>query len=89
MLIGYARVLTSDQNLTLQTDALTAAGCERIYSDTASGGKTDRPGLLEALDVARRGDTLVIWKLDRLGRSMKGLVELTADLATRGIEYGL
>ncbi len=86
MLIGYARVSTSDQNLTLQTDALTAAGCERICSDTASGAKTDRPGLSEALNVARRGDTLVVWKLDRLGRSMKGLVELAADLATRGIE---
>lgn len=86
MLIGYARVSTSDQNLTLQTDALTAAGCERICSDKASGAKTDRPGLSEALNVARRGDTLVGWKLDRLGRSMKGLVELAADLATRGIE---
>ncbi|PTQ58564.1 DNA invertase Pin-like site-specific DNA recombinase [Sphingomonas sp. PP-CE-3G-477] len=86
MLIGYARVSTSDQNLTLQTDALTAAGCERICSDKASGAKTDRPGLSEALNVARRGDTLVVWKLDRLGRSMKGLVELAADLATRGIE---
>ncbi|RZL18143.1 MAG: recombinase family protein, partial [Sphingomonas sp.] len=86
MLIGYARVSTSEQNLTLQTDALTAAGCERICSDKVSGAKADRPGLSEALNVARRGDTLVIWKLDRLGRSMKGLVELAADLATRGIE---
>ena len=86
MLIGYARVSTSDQNLTLQTDALTAAGCERICSDKASGAKADRLGLSEALNVARRGDTLVVWKLDRLGRSMKGLVELAADLATRGIE---
>ncbi|TCP83612.1 DNA invertase Pin-like site-specific DNA recombinase [Sphingomonas sp. PP-CE-1A-559] len=72
--------------MTLQTDALTAAGCERICSDTASGAKTDRPGLSEALNVARGVDTLVIWKLDRLGRSIKGLVELAADLATRGIE---
>ena len=72
--------------MTLQTYALTTAGCERICSDTASGAKTDRPGLSEALNVARGGDTLVIWKLDRLGRSMKGLVELAADLATRGIE---
>jgi len=86
MLIGYARVSTWAQNLTLQTDALTAAGCERVCSDKASGAKADRSGLSEALSVARRGDTLVLWKLDRLGRSMKGLVELAADLATRGIE---
>jgi DNA invertase Pin-like site-specific DNA recombinase len=86
MLIGYARVSTLDQNLTLQTDALTAAGCDRLFTDKASGAKVDRPGLTEALNIARRGDTLVIWKLDRLGRNMKGLVELAADLAARGVE---
>lgn len=86
MLIGYARVSTPDQNLTLQTDALTAAGCDRIFTDKASGAKIVRPGLTEALNVIRKGDTLVIWKLDRLGRNMKGLVELAADLAARGVE---
>jgi len=86
MLIGYARVSTPDQNLTLQTDALTAAGCDRIFTDKASGAKVVRPGLTEALNVIRKGDTLVIWKLDRLGRNMKGLVELAADLAARGVE---
>jgi DNA invertase Pin-like site-specific DNA recombinase len=86
MLIGYARVSTSDQDLTLQTDALTAAGCDRICTDKISGAKTERPGLSEAMNLARNGDTLVIWKLDRLGRSMKGLVELAAELSARGVE---
>lgn len=86
MLIGYARVSTSDQDLTLQTDALTAAGCDRICTDKISGAKTERPGLSEAMNLARKGDTLVIWKLDRLGRSMKGLVELAAELSARGVE---
>ncbi|TCM02943.1 DNA invertase Pin-like site-specific DNA recombinase [Sphingomonas sp. PP-CC-3G-468] len=72
--------------MTLQTDALTAAGCDRIFTDKASGAKVVRPGLTEALNVIRKGDTLVIWKLDRLGRNMKGLVELAADLAARGVE---
>lgn len=85
MLIGYARVSTSDQDLSMQTQALTAAGCERMFSDKLSGSKLDRPGLADALRVARAGDCLVIWKLDRLGRSMKGLVELAADLAQRQI----
>ena len=86
VLIGYARVSTSDQDLALQTQALEAAGCERICTDKASGAKVDRPGLGEALSFARKGDTLVIWKLDRLGRTMKGLVELAADLSARGVE---
>lgn len=86
MLIGYARVSTQDQDLTLQTDALAAAGCDRICTDKISGAKTERPGLSEAMKLARNGDTLVIWKLDRLGRSMKGLVELSAELSARGVE---
>lgn len=86
MLIGYARVSTQDQDLALQIDALTAAGCDRICTDKISGAKTERPGLSEAMNLARNGDTLVIWKLDRLGRSMKGLVELSAELSARGVE---
>ena len=74
MLIGYARVSTTDQDLALQIEALTKAGCERLFADKASGAKTDRPGLTEALHFARAGDTLVIWKLDRLGRSIRGLM---------------
>jgi DNA invertase Pin-like site-specific DNA recombinase len=85
MLIGYARVSTPDQDLTLQMDALNAAGCEHIATDKASGASIVRPGLTEALGKARKGDTLVIWKLDRLGRSMKGLVDLAAELSARGI----
>lgn len=86
MLIGYARVSTPDQDLALQLDALNAAGCEHISTDKASGASTNRPGLTEALGMARKGDTLVIWKLDRLGRTMKGLVDLAAELSVRGIE---
>ena len=85
MLIGYARVSTADQDLALQIDALNAAGCEHIATDKASGASVVRPGLTEALGKARKGDTLVIWKLDRLGRSMKGLVDLAAELSARGI----
>ena len=75
MLIGYARVSTSDQTLNSQEDDLRAAGCERIFTDVASGSKTARPGLAEALDHLRKGDTLVVWRLDRLGRSLKHLIE--------------
>ena len=87
MLIGYARVSTADQDLALQTDALTKAGCEKLFTDKASGAKTDRPGLADALRFARAGDTLVIWKLDRLGRSIGGLIELAADLSARKVEF--
>lgn len=71
MLIGYARVSTQDQNLELQREALTKAGCERIFEDRASGSRADREGLARAIDMLRSGDTLVVWKLDRLGRSVK------------------
>lgn len=87
MLIGYARVSTADQDLALQTDALTKAGCEKLFTDKASGAKANRPGLTEALDFVRAGDTLVIWKLDRLGRSIQGLIELAADLAARKVDF--
>lgn len=85
MLIGYARVSTAEQDLTLQLHALREAGCERTFSDKASGAKANRVGLADALSHARPGDVLVVWKLDRLGRTMKGLVDLAADLAERGI----
>lgn len=85
MLIGYARVSTDDQNLDLQKDALTRAGCERILEDYQSGSKAERPGLQAALDYAREGDTLVIWRLDRLSRSLKDLIEMVTQLESRGI----
>lgn len=87
MLIGYARVSTPEQDLTLQLDALREAGCERTFSDKASGAKANRAGLAEALSHARTGDVIVVWKLDRLGRTMKGLVDLAASLADRGIGF--
>jgi DNA invertase Pin-like site-specific DNA recombinase len=87
MLIGYARISTTDQTLALQQDALTAAGCSRIFTDTASGSKTDRPGLTEALSYVRSGDTLVVWRLDRLGRSLGHLIETVRDLQDRGVHF--
>ncbi len=87
MLLGYTRVSTFDQTLALQQDALTQAGCERVFTDTVSGARTDRPGLDEALDFARRGDTVVVWRLDRLGRSLKHLIETMTLLAERGIGF--
>lgn len=87
MLIGYARVSTNDQRLDLQQDALRAVGCERVFTDTASGAKTDRPGLAAALEFCRDGDVLVVWKLDRLGRSLPHLVETAQSLAARGIGF--
>ena len=71
MLIGYARVSTTEQNLDLQTDALKRAGCEKIFTDTSTGARSERPGLDLALPHLRKGDTLVVWKLDRLGRSIR------------------
>ncbi|BBG91723.1 hypothetical protein ACGSH8M1_p20200 (plasmid) [Aeromonas caviae] len=79
-LIGYARVSTAEQDTALQTDALRNAGCERVFEDTASGAKADRPGLADALAYLRDGDVLVVWRLDRLGRSLPGTV---AKLAMR------
>jgi DNA invertase Pin-like site-specific DNA recombinase len=87
MLVGYARVSTLDQDPRLQTDALSAAGCERIFSEHASGAKTDRPQLLAAIDYLREGDTLVVWKLDRLARSMKQLIQTIEDLEARSIGF--
>lgn len=87
MLIGYARVSTAGQDLALQTDALEAAGCQRIFTDRMSGGTDSRPGLDQALSHVRAGDTLVVWKLDRLGRTVKGLVELTTSLADRDVGF--
>lgn len=87
MLIGYARVSTQDQNLDLQEDALQKAGCEKFFKDTASGGKWDRKGLMEVLEFARKGDTVVVWKLDRLGRSIKHLIETVNLLQERGIGF--
>ena len=73
--IGYARVSTSDQDLALQLDALKKIGCKRIFTDHASGARTDRPGLKEGLSYVRDGDVLVVWKFDRLGRSLPHLIE--------------
>lgn len=87
MFVGYARVSTADQNLDLQQDALLAVKCERIFTDTASGAKAQRPGLIEALECCRPGDTLVVWKLDRLGRSLPHLVETVRDLIAREVGF--
>lgn len=83
MLIGYARVSTDGQELQPQLDALHAAGCERVFSEKTTGANMDRPQLEAAIDYMRAGDTLVIWKLDRLGRDMRGLVQFSAELAQR------
>src|SRR6516162_6600665 len=87
MLIGYARVSTVDQNLALQRDALTEAGCTKIFTEQLSGAVTDRPALHDALEFARSGDTLIVWKLDRLARSMKQLIETVETLRVRGIGF--
>lgn len=85
MLIGYARVSTDDQTLDLQRDALQAAGCEKIFEDKAGGAKADRPGLARALEHLRAGDTLVVWRLDRLGRSLKDLILRAEALRERDV----
>ena len=87
MLIGYARVSTEDQDLASQTDELKKAGCKRMFTDKISGTKSDRPGLAEALSHLREGDVLVVWKLDRLGRTVKGLVDLVGELANRRVQF--
>ena len=86
-LVGYARVSTRDQTVALQLDALNTAGCVRVFEETASGAQRDRPQLAAALDWVRAGDTLVVWKLDRLARSTKQLIETVEDLARRGIDF--
>lgn len=86
-LIGYARVSTAEQDTALQTDALRTVGCERIFEDTVSGSKADRPGLAEALAYLREGDVLAVWRLDRLGRSLPHLIETIAALEARGVGF--
>lgn len=86
-LLGYARVSTEDQSLDLQVDALNKAGCYRVFSDVASGAKTARPDLDRLLDQIRPGDTLVVWRLDRLGRSLAHLVAMVNDLAKREVKF--
>jgi DNA invertase Pin-like site-specific DNA recombinase len=87
MLIGYARVSTNEQTLDLQKDALEKIGCTKIYSDVVSGAKAERKGLEEALEYVRAGDTLVVWRLDRLGRSLKHLIETITRLNNRKIGF--
>jgi DNA invertase Pin-like site-specific DNA recombinase len=86
-IVGYARVSPFEQLLDLQRDALHAAGCNRIFTDTASGGRSDRTGLQQALDYVREGDVLVVWRLDRLGRSLKYLIEIITTLNERGVGF--
>ncbi|WP_336218100.1 recombinase family protein [Enterobacter hormaechei] len=87
MQIGYVRVSTNDQNTALQRNALECAGCELIFEDKMSGKTSDRPGLKKVLRTLSEGDTLVVWKLDRLGRSMRHLVTLIEDLRGRGVNF--
>ncbi len=87
MIIGYARVSTADQKLALQKDELHSIGCEKIFEDYVSGSRESRPGLASALEVLRDGDTLVVWKLDRLGRSVKQLIELVDSLEKQGVHF--
>jgi len=86
-LLGYARVSTTDQQPQLQVDALERAGCYRVFTETASGARPDRPTLEQLLDQLRPGDTLVVWKLDRLGRSLRHLVDTVTGLADRGVGF--
>lgn len=87
MIVGYARVSTSDQTSSLQTDALSAAGAECVYTETATGTNRERPELAQCLKTLRPGDCLVVWKLDRLARSLQHLVEIISDLDKRGISF--
>lgn len=87
LLIGYARVSTQDQNLELQTEALQKAGCKKIFEDRASGSRVERLGLAQARESLRAGDTLVVWKLDRLGRSVKHLVDFVGELQKQGAQF--
>jgi len=85
--IGYARVSTQDQRLDVQHEALTRSGCDKVFEDTMSGKVADRPGLQKALEQLRKGDTFVVWKLDRLGRSVKQLVDLVSGFEEQGINF--
>jgi DNA invertase Pin-like site-specific DNA recombinase len=85
--VGYCRVSTADQNLDLQIDALEKAGCQKVFSDVASGAKDDRTGLAAALEFARPGDRLVVWRLDRLGRSLPHLIATVNGLRDRGVAF--
>jgi DNA invertase Pin-like site-specific DNA recombinase len=87
MYIGYARVSTNEQNLDSQKDALSKAGCETIFTDQVSGTKARRPGLEQAFSHLRTGDTLVVWRLDRLGRSLRHLIDTVTELQGKGIEF--
>ncbi len=87
MLVGYARVSTHEQNPSLQTDALKKAGCQKVFTDKVSGAGNERPGLKAALEYVREGDTLLVWRLDRLGRSLKNLIEIIGGLEKRGIGF--
>lgn len=87
MKIGYARVSTGLQNLNLQEDQLNQDGCEKIFSDHISGSKSKRPGLDKAIEFARAGDTIVVWRLDRLGRNMEDLITLVNELNNRGVSF--
>ena len=87
MLVGYARVSTQDQNLELQRDALTKAGCDRIFTEVIGGSRSERTGLQEALNILRTGDTLVVWRLDRLGRSLKHLIDIVNQLREMDVGF--
>ena len=88
MKIGYARISTVDQNLDLQIDALKKSGCEKIITDKISGSLSERVGLKELLNIARKGDEVIVWRLDRLGRSLKHLIELINSFHDSGISFG-
>jgi DNA invertase Pin-like site-specific DNA recombinase len=87
MKIGYARISTADQNLSPQTDVLSAAGCEKIFTDVASGARTQRPGLDQAISFCRKGDILVVWKLDRMGRSLPHLIEIIQQFGKMAVGF--
>jgi DNA invertase Pin-like site-specific DNA recombinase len=87
MQVGYGRVSSSEQRLDLQVDALTKAGCEKIFTDSISGARSDRPGLRDALNCCRRGDVLVVWRLDRLGRSLPDLLSIVKRLDDEGVGF--
>lgn len=87
MQIGYARVSKHDQNLELQVDALKEAGCEQVFTDKSSGGKMDRQGLSEAMSHLRKNDIFIVWKLDRLGRNVKGVVDFICDMENKEVHF--